>query len=122
MSTRVLKGGRVVDPVNGRDGMFDVLIDGDRIARVGRDLPVESGTIVTEIPRGLVVCPGLIETPMSRRARLANLKRHVKDAEYDRTKAEAMRQVDRNQDQDVFLARRRLIDAESELLRRPPRL
>jgi predicted amidohydrolase len=37
----LLKGGRVVDPVNGRDGVFDVLIDGARIARVGRDLPVE---------------------------------------------------------------------------------
>jgi len=33
---RLLRGGRVVDPVNGRDGAFDVLIDGDRIARVGR--------------------------------------------------------------------------------------
>ena len=37
---RLLKGGRVVDPANGRDGMFDILIDGDRIARVGKDLPV----------------------------------------------------------------------------------
>ena len=40
---RLLKGGRVVDPANGRDGVFDVLIDGDRIARVGRDLPVDGG-------------------------------------------------------------------------------
>ena len=39
---RLLKGGRVVDPANGRDGVFDVLIDGDRIARVGRDLPVDA--------------------------------------------------------------------------------
>jgi len=61
VSKRVLKGGRVVDPVNGRDGIFDVLIDGDRIARVGRDLPVDDGVLVTEIPSGLVVCPGLID-------------------------------------------------------------
>ena len=27
---RLLKGGRVVDPGSGRDGMFDVLIDGER--------------------------------------------------------------------------------------------
>ena len=40
---RLLKGGRVVDPANGRDGVFDVLIDGGRIARVGRDLPVDAG-------------------------------------------------------------------------------
>src|SRR3954470_1419683 len=57
---RLLKGGRVVDPANGRDGMFDVLIDGDRIARVGRDLPVDGATVV-EIPDGLVVCPGFID-------------------------------------------------------------
>jgi dihydroorotase len=61
MSKRLLKGGRVVDPANGRDGLFDVLVDGDRIARVGRDLPVDRGTSVVEIPSGLVVCPGLID-------------------------------------------------------------
>ena len=58
---RLLKGGRVVDPANGRDGVFDVLIDGDRIARVGRDLPVDADATVVEIPSGLVVCPGLID-------------------------------------------------------------
>ena len=57
---RLLKGGRVIDPVNGIDGVHDVLIDGERIARVGRDLPVDGATIV-EIPSGLVVCPGLID-------------------------------------------------------------
>ena len=39
MSKRLLKGGRVVDPANGRDGVFDVLVDGDRIARVARAKP-----------------------------------------------------------------------------------
>src|SRR5213083_2130963 len=57
----LLRGGRVVDPVNGRDGVFDVLIDGDRIARVGRDLPVDAGTTVVEVPSGMIVCPGLID-------------------------------------------------------------
>jgi dihydroorotase len=61
MARRLLKGGRVVDPANGRDGVFDVLIDGDRIARVGRDLPADRDTTVTEIPSALVVCPGLID-------------------------------------------------------------
>ena len=61
MTKRMLKGGRVVDPANGRDGRFDVLIDGDRIARVGRDLPVDAETSVVEIPAGLVVGPGLID-------------------------------------------------------------
>jgi len=61
MATRLFKGGRVVDPVNGRDGLFDVLVDGNRIARVGRDLPVENNTTVIEIPAGVIVCPGLID-------------------------------------------------------------
>jgi dihydroorotase len=60
MMKRLLKGGRVVDPANGIDGDADVLIDGDRIARVGRGLPVD-GAEVVEIPRGLVICPGLID-------------------------------------------------------------
>src|SRR4051794_2034259 len=57
----LLRGGRVVDPVNGRDGGFDVLIDGDRIARVGRDLPVDGDAVVVDIPAGFIVCPGLID-------------------------------------------------------------
>ena len=56
----LLKGGRVIDPANGIDGERDVLIDGDRIARVGRDLPV-NGARVVEIPASLVVCPGFID-------------------------------------------------------------
>jgi dihydroorotase len=58
---RLLKGGRLVDPASGRDGVFDLLIDGNRIAQVGRDLPVEPGVTVVEIPSGLIVCPGLID-------------------------------------------------------------
>ncbi len=57
---KLLKGGRVIDPANGIDGVHDVLIDGDRIVRVGRDLPVNGATVV-EIPEGLVVCPGFID-------------------------------------------------------------
>src|SRR5881628_202233 len=58
---RLLKGARVVDPANGRDGPFDVLIDGDRIARVGRDLTVDADVTVIDVPSGLVICPGLID-------------------------------------------------------------
>src|SRR5580765_5553190 len=58
---RLLKGGRVVDPANGRDGALDVLIEDGRIARVGRDLAVGADTTVVTIPPGFVVCPGLID-------------------------------------------------------------
>lgn len=58
--TVLLKGARVVDPANGRDGEFDVLIDGTAISKVGKDLPVEGARVVT-LPRGAVVCPGFID-------------------------------------------------------------
>ena len=38
MPNWLLKGGWLVDPVNGRDGRFDILIENDRIAKVGPDL------------------------------------------------------------------------------------
>jgi dihydroorotase len=57
----LLKGGTVIDPVNGRTGGADVLIDGDRIERVGSGLPVAHDTRVLEIPSGFLVCPGLID-------------------------------------------------------------
>jgi len=57
---RLLKGGRLVDPANGIDGVRDILIDGERIARVGADLPVDGATVV-EIPDGFVLCPGFID-------------------------------------------------------------
>jgi dihydroorotase len=57
---RLLKGGRVVDPVNGIDGVMDVLIDGERIAQVGTGLPAD-GASVLEISSDLVVCPGFID-------------------------------------------------------------
>ncbi len=41
MGKLLLKGGRVVDPANGRDGDFDVLIEDGRIARVGKALPAD---------------------------------------------------------------------------------
>ena len=56
----MLKGGRVVDPANGRDGEFDLLIVDGRIARVGKDLPAEGAEIV-ELKRGWIVAPGLID-------------------------------------------------------------
>src|SRR5262249_17318407 len=58
---QLIKGARVVDPANGRDGRFDVLIDGDRISRVGSDLGGDSDVTVVELPSGFVVCPGFID-------------------------------------------------------------
>src|SRR5512134_498708 len=57
---RLLKGGRLVDPANNLDGAYDLLIEDDRVAAVGRNLPVDGATVVT-VPAGYVVCPGLID-------------------------------------------------------------
>src|SRR5262245_27166842 len=57
---RLFKGGRVIDPANRIDGFVDVLIDGDRIARIGKDLPLDGASVV-ELSRDHVVCPGLID-------------------------------------------------------------
>ena len=57
---RLLKGGRLVDPANGRDGVFDVLIEDDRIARVGRDLAGERSHSRGH-PRRIRRVPGLID-------------------------------------------------------------
>ena len=56
----LLKGGRVIDPANGRDGAFDVLVEDGRIARVGRNLPVD-GAEVFDVKPGWLVVPGLID-------------------------------------------------------------
>ncbi len=58
---RLLRGGRVVDPANGVDGQFDVLIDGDRIGRIGRNLSADDGVQVIDVAKGFVVVPGLID-------------------------------------------------------------
>jgi dihydroorotase len=57
---RLLKNGHVVDPAGRVNGIADVLIDQNRIARIGPDLPAE-GAHVWEVPRSLLVVPGLID-------------------------------------------------------------
>jgi dihydroorotase len=56
----LLKGGRVVDPANQIDGVRDVLIEDGKIARVGTNLAAD-GAEVFEVPRDVVVVPGLID-------------------------------------------------------------
>src|SRR3954464_10649590 len=56
----LLKGGRVVDPANGRDGDFDILVENGSIQRIGKGLPID-GAEVFELRRGWIVSPGLID-------------------------------------------------------------
>jgi dihydroorotase len=55
----LLRGGRVVDPASGLDGLFDVLVEGGRIAAVGPGLDAPGGRTVDL--HGLLVVPGLID-------------------------------------------------------------
>ena len=57
----LVKGGRVVDPANGRDGEFDVLIEDGRIARIGKSLPADGAEVLERSSRGWIVAPGLID-------------------------------------------------------------
>jgi dihydroorotase len=41
--------------------VFDLLVDGDRIARIGRDLPPDDGTAIVHVPSGFIIAPGLID-------------------------------------------------------------
>ena len=56
----LLKGGTVVDPASGLNGARDLLVEDGRIVKVGQDLPA-GGARVLEVPRGVVVVPGLID-------------------------------------------------------------
>jgi dihydroorotase len=58
--TMMLRGGRVIDPANGRDGTFDILIESGTVRRIGKNLPVD-GAEVFEIQRGWIVTPGLVD-------------------------------------------------------------
>jgi len=69
----VIRGGRVMDPETGLDGIRDVGLRGDRIARISSE-PL-AGTRVLDA-RGLVVAPGFVD-----------LHQHHHDAETYRLKA-----------------------------------
>ena len=58
---KILKGGHVVDPVNGRDGVMDVLISSDGIiSDVSANISSAEGVDVVDC-KNLIVCPGLID-------------------------------------------------------------
>jgi dihydroorotase len=60
MSRRtVLRGGRLVDPASGHDGVADVLLDGAVVAEVGAGLEAAGAKEVD--CGGLVVCPGFVD-------------------------------------------------------------
>ena len=65
MADLLLKGGRIIDPANGRDEVADIGFADGKVAAIGHDLPRE-GAVVVEA-RGLIVVPGLIDLHLARR-------------------------------------------------------
>src|SRR5262245_23503339 len=56
----VLKGGTVVDPSTGLDGVHDVAVQNGTIAHIARDIPASEATRAVDV-RGRIVAPGLID-------------------------------------------------------------
>ncbi|WP_043837565.1 amidohydrolase/deacetylase family metallohydrolase [Muricoccus aerilatus] len=56
----VLRGGRVIDPAQGLDGIADVAVRGGRIAAIGPSLPGPAKSVIDVT--GRLVLPGMIDT------------------------------------------------------------
>lgn len=56
----IIKGGTVIDPANGVNGVNDVAVENGKIARVAPSIAAEEGRRVLEV-RGKIVTPGLID-------------------------------------------------------------
>lgn len=59
MSTLLIRGGTVIDPASGRNGVADVRIDDGKITAVGQGLTAEGAEVFEAA--GLVVAPGFID-------------------------------------------------------------
>ena len=57
----ILQGGRVIDPAQELDGLFDVAIRDGRITTVAADIPTTAATDVIDVS-GKLVLPGMIDT------------------------------------------------------------
>jgi len=55
----LIKGGRVIDPASGTDAVADVLLDGERIAKIGANLSAPDAEVLNAA--GSIVAPGFID-------------------------------------------------------------
>ena len=59
MADLVLKGGRIIDPANGRDEIADIAFADGKVTAIGRDVSSAGGRVVAVA--GRIVTPGLID-------------------------------------------------------------
>jgi dihydroorotase len=55
----LIKNGRVLDPASKTDAGLDVLVDGERISKIGANLPADGAEVFDA--KGLIVAPGFID-------------------------------------------------------------
>ncbi|MDP4182119.1 MAG: dihydroorotase [Bacillota bacterium] len=55
----LIKGGRIIDPKSGRNGVFDIIIDKGKIVEIGNDLEFTIGDVIDVT--GKYVIPGLVD-------------------------------------------------------------
>nr|WP_163328049.1 dihydroorotase [Desulfurobacterium thermolithotrophum] len=60
MTSLLIKGGRVIDPSQGIDGQYDVLIENGRVVKVEENISTVESSKVLDV-RGLIVSPGFID-------------------------------------------------------------
>ena len=60
MTTLLIKNGHVIDPANGKDGVFDLLIEKGKIAQVAKKISEPKGAEVVDA-KGLTVVPGFVD-------------------------------------------------------------
>ena len=60
MERLLFKGARVIDPSQGIDGQFDVLIEGNRIVKVEKNIITSEASQVIDVS-GLILTPGFID-------------------------------------------------------------
>lgn len=57
----LIRNGYMIDPKSGREGNYDILIDRDKIAKIGRGLTPPKGGCKVIDAEGLLAAPGLVD-------------------------------------------------------------
>lgn len=57
----LIQNGYLIDPKSGREGKYDILIEGEKIAKIGKELQKPSGNCQVIDAEGLLVAPGLVD-------------------------------------------------------------